>query len=349
MSQAQPARAAPFWPGRFGATMIALALTLLVVVAVLVAVTRLIAARVEAAMPPQGRFVTADGTRLHVIERGAASSTPQATLVFIHGASSNATEPLTVLSPVLNAGYRLISIDRPGHGWSERSDDAQSAPDRQARAIAAVLDQMAVTRPIIVGHSFGGIVALSLALERPDLVAGLLLLSPVSHPWPGGIAWYYTAAASNMTGWLFSQTLAIPAAAALLEPGARSVFAPQEMPPHYLDDARIRLLLRPHVFRANAQDVAGLMAYVEAQQARYGTIKAPTTIITGDTDSIVSPSIHSLSLKRQVSDARLIVMPNVGHQPQFADPDLVAAEIDRLVARLSPGMAAEPAAAVRAP
>ncbi len=331
MAEAQLLRTRAPRRGRVFAVIYGLAVALLAIVAALVATTRFIAARVEVALPPQGRFLTVDGTRLHVIERGPATGEPRATIVFIHGASSNATDPMSVMAPVLGAGYRLISIDRPGHGWSERSDDGQSSPRRQARALGAALDQLGVKRPIVVGHSFGGIVALALTLDRPDLAGGLVLLSPVSHPWPGGIAWYYTAAASSMTGWLFSQTLAVPAAAALLEPGAKAVFAPQAMPATYVEDARIRLLLRPSVFRANAQDIAGLMSFVEAEQARYGQIAVPATIITGDTDSIVSPTIHSLTLKRQIPGARLIVMPGVGHQPQFADPELVATEIGRIV------------------
>lgn len=322
----------------------------LIVVLVLVAdliATWIIVGRVVERYPPQGRFVDVEGGRLHLIERGPAQ--PEATIVLVHGASSNAAEPMLALGGRLAERYRVISIDRPGHGWSARlGGRADASPARQAALIAKVLAKENTGRAIVVAHSLAGAVGTSLALEHSDIVGGLVLLAPVSHPWPGGIAWYYHLASAPVLGTLFTWTLSAPSGYVLIPAATAGVFAPQIPPANYIEAGQIPLVLRPATFAANAEDVKDLLAFVEARQGLYGAIDMPTTIITGDQDTTVSPTIHARTLAAQVVGARLVVMPGVGHQPQYADPTLVLNEIDAVVARASqrqqaPGAASTPA------
>jgi pimeloyl-ACP methyl ester carboxylesterase len=165
------------------------------------------------------------------------------------------------------------------------------------------------------------------------VVAGTVYLAPVTHPWPGGqIAWYYGPAASSWFGHLMTRTITTPLGTLALDAVVRAVFAPKEPPLDYAERARIPLALRPSVFQANAEDVAGLYAAVTAQQPRYRAIRVPTVIISGDADTIVWTDVHSRGLAREVPDARLIVLPGVGHMPHHAAPDVVTAEIERLAA-----------------
>src|SRR5262249_46256469 len=153
--------------------------------------------------------------------------------------------------------HRVILIDRPGHGWSDRpGGTACSSPARQAAPVVEALDRLGVAKAIVVGHSWSGAAPLALAPGPPARVAGLVLLPPVTHPWPGGISWYYRLAARPRIGPLFARTCALPVGLLMVAGGARSVFAPQEMPPDYLARAAIRLVLRPRQFLANARDVA---------------------------------------------------------------------------------------------
>src|SRR3954452_8711296 len=187
---------------------IAIALSLLALLAGITAVgTRLI----ERAHPPSGKFVDVAGLRMHVVDLApreipAPDETP---VVVLHGASGNLEEIRLALGDPLSEHRRVVFIDRPGHGWSERSPDAAS-PARQADLIAKLLGQLGIARAIIVAHSFAGAVATALALDHPAQIAGLVLLAPVSHPWSTGIAWYYTAAATRFIGPLFAWTLALP-------------------------------------------------------------------------------------------------------------------------------------------
>lgn len=308
----------------------------LIVVLVLVAdvfATWIITGRVSERYPPQGRFVDVEGGRLHLIERGPAR--PEATILLVHGASSNAAEPMLALGGRLAERYRVIAIDRPGHGWSERlGGRADASPARQAALIAQVLMKENTGRVIVVAHSWAGTVGTSLALEHSDVVSGLVLLAPVSHPWPGGIAWYYHVASAPLLGTLFTWTLSAPTGSVMLPSAIASVFAPQTPPANYIEDAQVPLVLRPATFAANAEDMKDLLAFVEVRQGLYGAIDMPTTIITGDQDTTVSPVIHASVLAAQIVGARLVVMPGVGHQPQYADPALVVNEINAVVMRV---------------
>jgi pimeloyl-ACP methyl ester carboxylesterase len=294
------------------------------------------AAKIERDHPPTGRFVTVDGTRLHVVELGPASGADphESAVVLIHGASGNIEDMRIALGERLAKRHRVILFDRPGHGWSERrAGDNQSSPQRQAELIDGALQQLGVSRAVLVAHSLGGAVAPALALTHPQRVAGMVLLGPVTHPWPGGIAWYYNIAKLPVIGELFAYTLAWPIGSLVIDAGARSVFAPQPVPANYAERAAIRLVLRPKTFLANARDVAGLLAFVKSQVPRYPQIKAPVAIITGMEDDIVSPTIHSQAFARAVPQTRLTLLPHVGHMPHYAAPERVEAAIEEILAR----------------
>lgn len=303
------------------------------------ALTRIEAASIAGRFPPDGRFVELAGGRLHYTDLPAAI--PGApTLLMIHGASSNHAELPLALNAALNGRYRIISIDRPGHGWSDRIGGRDAAsPAKQAALIAEAMKRIGAPRVIIVAHSMAGATALNLALDHSDRIAGLVLISPVSHPWPGGIAWYYRLAANPWVGPLFANALTLPLGLLGMNGGVASAFAPQTAPIDYAMDAKIPLVLRPANFQANAQDVAALKDFVTAQFPRYGQIAAPVAIIAGDKDVTVSTSIHARALAAQIVGSELTVLPGVGHMPHHFAPDVIAAAIDNVAARTGRALA----------
>lgn len=312
-------------------------LTVIIIVAaccaLLAAMTAVGTLAIERAHPPAGRFVAVTGGRLHVLERGPADGVP---VVLLHGASGNLEDMGLALGARLSSRYRVILIDRPGHGWSERAGKGSASAARQAALLVEALDRMGVQRPIVVGHSFAGAVALAYALAFPDRLAGLVLLAPVSHPWATGIAWFYSLTATGVVGELFARTIVLPLSFPFLNTFAAAVFTPQMMPDNYVRDAATALVLRPAEFVANARDVAALLDSVQRQSPRYGEISAPTVIVTGDRDTIVSPTIHSKALAAQLPHAKLILLPCVGHAVQHVAADIVEREIDRLAASARP-------------
>jgi len=156
------------------------------------------------------------------------------------------------------------------------------------------------------------------------------MLAPVTHPWEGGVGWYNALVAKPVIGPLLAYTITLPLGYFLTERGAREVFLPQVMPDDFVDDTATPLLLRPREFLANARDLVRLKQAVRDQVARYGEISAPTVIISGDVDKTVSTNIHSRPFAAAVANARLIVLPGVGHMVQNAATDLVVREIESI-------------------
>jgi len=296
--------------------------------------------RVERLYPATGRFMEVEGCRLHYIERGPDGAEPLGTIVLLHGATSNLVEAMLGLGSALAPRYRVIAFDRPGHGWSDRIAGREAGlPARQAAILAEGMRKLGLKNAVVVGHSWGGAVAPNLALDHADVTGGLVLLSAVTHPWPGGqITWYYHPATSFI-GWLFTNSLTTPLGLLLAKPAVEGVFTPQQAPPDYYEAAKVPLVLRPRVFRANAQDVAGLHAAVTAQAPRYGEIRVPTLVIGGEADRIVWTDLHSRSFAAAVPGAELVVLPGVGHMPQHSHGDLIAARIEALMGRVGQGVA----------
>jgi pimeloyl-ACP methyl ester carboxylesterase len=286
----------------------------------------------ERAHPAQGRMVEVSGATLHVVELGPrdAAGPP---IVMLHGASANLEVMRQPLGMRLAKAHRVILIDRPGHGWSTRAQLEDSTPEIQSRMIDAALEKLGVGEAVFVVHSWAGALGLRMALDHPQRVAGLVMLAPVAYPWPGGVGRYNRIVSMPVIGPLLAYTITLPLGTLLAGPGARGVFLPQAMPDGFLENTATSLLLRPCEFLANARDLVALKAAVAEQAPRYAAIKAPITIIAGDTtDKTVSTNIHSRPLAATAPNARLIVLPGVGHMVQYAGPDLVISEIEGMVA-----------------
>jgi pimeloyl-ACP methyl ester carboxylesterase len=133
------------------------------------------ARRAERKHPPRGKFIEVDGVRLHYTDRGAGRP-----IVLIHGnaVAGDDYDTSGVADLLLgDDGYRVVVFDRPGFGHSERLRGRAWTAMEQAELLHQALKQLRIERPVVVGHSWGAIVALSLAARHPADTAGLVLLS----------------------------------------------------------------------------------------------------------------------------------------------------------------------------
>jgi pimeloyl-ACP methyl ester carboxylesterase len=294
-------------------------------------ITAIGVARLERAHRPAGRFVPVAGGRLHVVDLAPARPGDLPAVVLLHGASGNLEDQRLTLGNALAASRRVVLIDRPGHGFSDRpGGKADASPGRQAALIAQALAGLGVGRAIVVGHSWAGALAAALALDFPERIAALVLLAPVTHPWPGGISWYNTLASTPFIGRLFVATCSFPLGSLMIARAVANVFEPQLPPGDYLWRSATRLVLRPKEFIANAQDVAALKDFVTAQASRYGAIATPTVIISGDHDTTVHLDTHARTAARLIPRAKLIVLEGIGHMPHHVAAGSIIAAIDEL-------------------
>jgi pimeloyl-ACP methyl ester carboxylesterase len=301
-------------------------------VAAMAAISAAVTAAVNRHFPPEGDFRAVEGGRLHLVDR-AANGPSAANVLLIHGASASLSDQLTALSGVLSRRYRVVAVDRPGQGWSDRPGGARDACiSRQAAMIVEAVRQAGIGRAIVIGHSLGAAVAGAIAVERPEFAQGIVFVAPATHPWPGGVAWHYRLTATPVLGRLFAALVAPIVGVFLLAPSVRSVFNPQSPPKDYVRRSGAWRALTPLRFEANGQDVAALHANVVKLSSRYRDIRAPCIIITGDQDGTVWPSIHSEGLACDIQGSKLVVLRGVGHMPHHVRPDAVLAAVDEIVA-----------------
>lgn len=275
-----------------------------------------------------GELVDVGGYRMNSVHVPRPMGADLPPIVFIHGASANLNDPMAAFRAKLEGRAEMLFLDRPGFGYSERGGPRNAYPDGQADAVAALMKKRGINKAIIVAHSFGGAIAATFAFNHKDMVEGLVFLSPATHPWPGGIDWYYDVAKTPLLGDLFATLVAPTVGRLLVDKATRSVFAPNRRPDNYVAESKTYLALRPATFRNNAVDIASLLAYVTRAAPRYVEIKAPTVIITGDRDNVVLPDIHSRRLHEAIAGSRLITIHNLGHKPDYVVTDVAIAAIE---------------------
>jgi pimeloyl-ACP methyl ester carboxylesterase len=307
--------------------------------AILALITQIGVLILQRTYPVQGKMIEVAGASLNIVDIGPRDAVGLP-IVMIHGASSNLEVMRQPLGEMLAANHRVILIDRPGHGWSTRARLQDSTPAAQGGMIDQALEHLGVGRAIFVVHSWSGALGASMALDYPKRVAGLVMLAPVAYPWPGGVGRYNQAVTTPVIGPLLAYTITLPLGFLLADPGARGVFLPQIMPQGFVEKTATPLLLRPREFLANARDLVTLKAAVKEQAPRYNDIRVPTVVIAGDVDKTVSTNIHSRPFAAAVPNAKLIVLPDVGHMVQNAAPELVISEIDAMIGKIARGTAA---------
>ncbi len=294
-------------------------------------------AAAEASYPPEGVLLSVNGARVHALTRGAGPD-----LVLIHGASGNLRDFTFDLMDRLTGEYRVTAFDRPGMGHSDPHPTDPQSPVAQADTLRAAAGTLGLTAPILVGHSYGGAVAMAWALaadleEAPQAPAAIVLLAGATYPWPGDLGLYYRVMTSRL-----GQRLVIPLITAFAPRAqavsvAEGIFAPQSPPPGYSGHIGIALSMRRAALRLNALQVDGLKPYVEAMAPRYPTLSMPIEIVHGTSDTIVGLSIHSERMAAEVPGARLTVLEGIGHMPHHSATESALGAIRRAHERASGG------------
>jgi len=269
------------------------------------------------------RFIDAAGVRTHFDQWGSGED-----VLLIHGASSDMGVFLPTIVPLLERRFRVTAYDRPGLGFTEQRPVGMEKLSAQAGVSAGVIDALGLKRPIVVGHSYGGAVALRLALDHQAKIGGLMLIAPVAYEWPGGVSWHLHWSSHGVVGDVFNKVLARPFAGAAAKSGMAAAFAPSRLPSDYFEKAGVLRAIRPSAMRANSQDVMALKREISAQQGRYAELKLPVAIMAGDGDTVVSPTIHAVQLASKLPHARIDVLASVGHLPHEASPERFAKLVD---------------------
>jgi pimeloyl-ACP methyl ester carboxylesterase len=306
---------------------ILLALAALVALGLLIAwrFSATVAKKAAAAIPPRGHFTEVPGGRIHWVEKGEGPP-----LVLIHGLAGNLHNFGYVMDR-LAADYRVIAVDRPGCGWSERDGDNEARIPEQARMIAAMLEKEEIEPAVLVGHSLGGAVSLTMALNHPGRVRALALISAlVRAPSRPAEAFAGIDIANPSVRRFVANTLAVPMSIRNGEKTLAFVFGPDAPPADFRTRGGGLLGLRPDAFYAAATDLQAVAQDMDAITARIGEISVPVGLFYGMDDRILPAADQIAVLRQALPRADIETMEDRGHMPLVIEPDRIDAFVRRI-------------------
>ncbi|PWK34997.1 alpha/beta fold hydrolase [Cupriavidus plantarum] len=281
--------------------------------------------------PPIGRLIDVDGVRLHFLERGAGSP-----VVLLHGNGVQLEDFIACgLFDRLAQRRRVIAFDRPGFGHSSRPRNHMWTPGLQALWLGKALTQLGATRPVVVGHSWGALVAMAMGLQVPEDVGGLVLLSGYYYPTARLDVPMNLPAAVPGVGDVLQHTALPILARAGLKRALRRMFAPAPVPADFLRTVPRELLVRPRQLRAAAEDTAFMIPAVTQMRREYARLRVPLTLFTGKDDRIVDPAAHTVRLYDELPRSQLRVASG-GHMVHYAAPGEIADAVEALSVASAP-------------
>ena len=300
----------------------------LLLVAGLVGFTWIEARKATSLVPAVGRFATVDGVRLHYLDEGAGPP-----IVMLHGLASQLQSFTYALAERVRGSHRILMIDRPGSGYSQAGDAATLR--EQARLVAGLMAQLGIERALVVGHSLGGALALALAVDHPERVAGLALLSPATQPQtevPPALK--ALAIRSDLLRWIIGWTLAVPASTRNRDQVLGALFGPDRVAEDFGTRGGALLLARPSAYRNACRDLVEAGGEFGAYAARHGEIRVPVGVLFGDGDNILDPRIHGEGLRRSLPDLDLQLLAGGGHMIPLVRADETAAFIEKMAGKI---------------
>lgn len=285
------------------------------------------ASEAERLYPPIGKFVEVDGQRVHYWEAGQGQP-----LILVHGASGNLRDFTFDIAPELAKTHRVIAFDRPGFGFTDRGAGERSwDPAVQARTLFLASRKIGVEDPIIVGHSWGGALALSWALQFPDETKGVIPISGVTLPYKGSARFFTALGLDGVIVGAYSAYMKRVAANGGIDRFITRVFRPLQPPEGYLSYVGAPLALRDSTVQANTADIQFVNEALIRMAPDYPGLKPRIEIIHGQQD-FISASHHAVPLNRMIPGSRLTLLPGVGHMAHHADIGAIRRAADRMVA-----------------
>lgn len=273
----------------------------------------------------KSKFVNVEGANLHFVIKGSGRP-----VVLIHGNPGSCEDWSRLYAPLAER-HCAFAFDRPGHGHSDRPNHGDVTVDVQARLLCAALDQLGVEQPILVGHSWGGALAMVYALLYPRDVSGLVLLAPAVYESDDGVSFLSKLPSWPIIGDVLNSLFTPLLGSWLVRTDLKKAFAPDPVPKHYLRHT-LSEWTRPKKVKWYSIDDALLNTSLPQFSPSYSKVTVPTVIVTGDSDLIVPAKENAYRLKEALPGSELVVLPNTGHQVLFTRPEAVIEAIDRVAA-----------------
>jgi pimeloyl-ACP methyl ester carboxylesterase len=263
--------------------------------------------------PEYSWFTTIGGVRIHYQEAGDEEAPP---MILIHGFISSNLVWNEVLLPLAKRGFRVIAPDLPGYGYSDKPANGRYTIDSQASAVLGLMDRLGIEKATIVGASYGGAVAATMALDYPDRVANLVLVGAVTNDEPKKKLLLRLASVPLLGD------IATPlflGSRWILRKRTEDVYRRLGYP---LDErkleARHHLLEAANTHRAMIRTIRHWSADRISREA--SLIRQPTLLVWGEEDTHI-PVRDAFRLRDVVPNSRLIIFRGCGHLPPTEYPE----------------------------
>ena len=253
-------------------------------------------------------YVEVAGIRLHVLDEGKRDGPA---VVLLHGFGSSLLT-WDAWAARLAATHRVIRFDLPGFGLTGPDPANDYSDERAGLILVALLDRLGIARATVVGNSLGGKIAWLFAVQHPDRVEKLVLISPDGFASPG---------------FEYGKEPEVPLVLRLLpyvlpRPLLRSSLAPAYADPTRLSEATVDryrdMMLAPGVRAAIVARTGQVM--LREPTALLRQIRAPTLLIWGEKDGMI-PFRNAADYVRAIPGATLTALPGLGHVPFEEAPD----------------------------
>lgn len=259
--------------------------------------------------PALGGFIEIDGVPLHYIERGEGPA-----VVLLHGNGTMIEDWIAAdVFDELIKTHRVIAFDRPGFGHSARPRSTIWTPAAQARLIGQALEKLGVENAVAVGHSFGTLVTIALALDHRPAVGGIVLIGGYFYPSARADVLLGAQPAVPGIGDVLRYTI-LPLLGAALRPRIDAkLFHPAPVSEGWRERFPMEMALRPSQIRAEAAEAAIMIPAAAGLAKRYDELTLPATIVAGAGDRMVDIGDQSRRLHKSLPQSRFVEIDGAGH------------------------------------
>lgn len=263
----------------------------------------------------RSHFVSVDGARIHFQEFGNPGDAP---VVLIHGYTASTYVWRSVAPMIAEAGYHVVAIDLLGFGFSEKPRWFDYSIDSQARMVSRFMDRIGIGRAVIIGSSYGGAVASTLALDYGERVEKLVLVDAVAN--------------DNLRTHPILKLCSVPGVGEALTPflADTKAFHRHRMyktlsPANYnlISQERVDSIVRPLAAADAHHSLLATSRNWHANRITYDAhlINQPTLIIWGEDDKVI-PITDGYTLHNRILHSRLVILKHCGHVPMEEKSDL---------------------------
>lgn len=305
------------------------------IIVVLVGHEFLMVLLIERKYPPRGDFVDVEKAKIHFLTRKKISDTKNsknAPVILIHGSSGSSADMELAFFDIFPNDIDLYAFDRPGIGWSKTklSPLEMSNPMKQAEAIHMAVKKLKLDKPIIVGHSWGGAVAIAYAKQFGDEVSGVVSLAGVAYPWKGPHGWYDNLLTTPVINHIFTRLFLNKMGQLYVPLSINAIFEPEVARSDYREGAQAEIILRPSTIINNSFYSYNLRRHLKTMSKKYNDINTPFLIVAGNRDYIVHSKSQSERLHNEVAGSEYMLFKDTGHMPHHTQTQILADKIGRM-------------------